>query len=243
MKPTSKNLKVVLGMFYLIVLFIILYFLFSLVDIRDFTSYEFIRLNKETIINYKTEKFLFLIIIFFIFSIVWILLLGFAAPLLLFAGFVFGKWWGTAISLVSITIGATLLYLLAKLFFSEIIKEKLENKFQKFNNFFKKNELFYFILYRFVGGGGMPYGIQNVLPVLFNISTKNYFIGTFIGSGPPMFISVALGAGFENFIDKNDKLNFFNLITAPDIYLPVFGLIIIVIATFFVKKIYFNKDK
>ena len=37
----------------------------------------------------------------------------------------------------------------------------------------------------------MPYGIQNVLPVLFNISTKNYFFGTlFIGSGPPMFVSV-----------------------------------------------------
>ena len=175
MKPTFKNLKVVLGMFYLIALFILLYFLFSLVDIRDLMSYEFIRLNKETIINYKTEKLLFLIIIFFIFSIVWILLLGFAAPLLLFAGFVFGKWWGIVISLLSITIGASLLYLLAKLFFSQIIKEKLENKFKKFNNFFKKNELFYFILYRFVGGGGMPYGIQNVLPVLFNISTKNYF--------------------------------------------------------------------
>ena len=58
-----------------------------------------------------------------------------------------------------------------------------------------------------------------------------------------MFITVALGAGFENFIDKNDKLNFFNLITSPDIYLPIFGLIIIVIATFFLKKIYFNKNK
>ena len=241
MKSTSKNLKVVLGIFYLIALFIVLYFLFSFVDVRDLTSYEFIRLNKETIINYKTEKFFFLLISFFIFSIVWILLLGFAAPLLLFAGFVFGKWWGLVISLISITIGATLLYLLAKLFFSEIIKQKLENKFIKFNKFFKKNELFYFILYRFFGGGGIPYGIQNVLPVLFNISTKNYFLGTFVGSGPPMFITIALGEGLENFIDKNEKLNFFNLLTMPDIYLPILGLIIIVIATFFVKKIYFNK--
>ena len=242
MKPSSANLKVTLGIFYLIALFVLLYFLFSIVDIRDFTSYEFIRSNSEIIEKYKNENFLFLTIIFFIFSIVWVLLLGFAGPLLLFAGFVFGKLWGIVISLASITLGATLLYLLAKLFFSEIIKEKLENKFKKFNEYFKKNELFYFMLYRFVGGGGIPFGIQNVLPVLFNISNKNYFFGTLIGIGPPMFITVALGDGLENFIDNNEKLNFFNLITQPDIYLPILGFVIIIILTIFLKKIFFNKN-
>ena len=166
--------------------------------------------------------------------------MGFAGPILLFAGFVFGKWWGIAISLLATTLGATLLYLLAKVFFTELIKEKLEKKFLNFKDFFKKNELFYFTLFRFVGGGGMPYGIQNVLPVLFNISTKNYFLGTLIGGGPPMFISVALGAGIENFIDKNNKLSFFELILSPDIYLPILGFIAIVIIAFFIKKIFFK---
>ena len=67
------------------------------------------------------------------------------------------------------------------------------------------------------GGGGIPYGIQNVLPVLFNISTKNYFIGTFLGSWPTMFITVALGAGIEKYIDINEKLSFFKIILSPDI--------------------------
>ena len=40
-------------------------------------------------------------------------------PLLIFSGFVFGKWWGIAITLTSTTIGATLLYLFAGYFFKE----------------------------------------------------------------------------------------------------------------------------
>ena len=240
MNLTSNNLKLIFGTFYLIVLFVVLYFVFSIVDIRDLTSYEFIRANKDVILEYKSKNFLFLTLVFFVFSVIWVLLLGFAGPILLFAGFVFGKWWGIAISLLATTLGATLLYLLAKVFFTELIKEKLEKKFLNFKDFFKKNELFYFTLFRFVGGGGMPYGIQNVLPVLFNISTKNYFLGTLIGGGPPMFISVALGAGIENFIDKNNKLSFFELILSPDIYLPILGFIAIVIIAFFIKKIFFK---
>ena len=240
MNLTSNNLKLIFGTFYLIVLFVVLYFVFSIVDIRDLTSYEFIRTNKDVILDYKSKNFLFLTLAFFIFSVIWVLLLGFAGPILLFAGFVFGKWWGIVISLLATTLGATLLYLLAKVFFTELIKEKLEKKFLNFKDFFKKNELFYFTLFRFVGGGGMPYGIQNVLPVLFNISTKNYFLGTLIGGGPPMFISVALGAGIENFIDKNNKLSFFELILSPDIYLPILGFIAIVIIAFFIKKIFFK---
>ena len=240
MNLTSNNLKLIFGTFYLIVLFVVLYFVFSIVDIRDLTSYEFIRTNKDVILDYKSKNFLLLTLTFFIFSVIWVLLLGFAGPILLFAGFVFGKWWGIAISLLATTLGATLLYLLAKVFFTELIKEKLEKKFLNFKDFFKKNELFYFTLFRFVGGGGMPYGIQNVLPVLFNISTKNYFLGTLIGGGPPMFISVALGAGIENFIDKNNKLSFFELILSPDIYLPILGFIAIVIIAFFIKKIFFK---
>ena len=42
-----------------------LYFLFSAIDIKDLMSYEFIRVNKDVILKYKNENFLFLTIIFF----------------------------------------------------------------------------------------------------------------------------------------------------------------------------------
>ena len=108
----SSNLKLIIGLAYLVLILIGLFFLFSAIDLKDLTSYEFIRKNKDLIIQYKDENFIFLTTIFFIFSVIWILMLGFASPLLLFSGFVFGKWWGTLIILIATTVGATLLYTL-----------------------------------------------------------------------------------------------------------------------------------
>tara|TARA_B100000945_G_scaffold102915_1_gene81290 strand:+ start:2795 stop:3526 length:732 start_codon:yes stop_codon:yes gene_type:complete len=240
MSISSKNFKIIIGAVYLIVLFVVLFFLFSAIDLKNLNSYEFIRSNKDIILEFKNNNLILLVISFSIFSIIWVLLLGFAGPLLIFAGFVFGKWWGILISLIATTIGATLLYLLAGLFFKEIIKEKLEPKFAKFKYLFSKHELIYFIMFRFIGGGGIPYGIQNVLPVLFNISKKNYIFGTLIGSGPPMFISVALGDGIKNFINENEKLSLLGLITSEDIYLPILGFLIVIILAFFIKKFFFK---
>lgn len=240
MKMLSKNLKLTIGAIYLIALFVGLYFLFSLIDIKDLTSYEFIRSNKNVILEYKNNNFIFLTISFFIFSILWVLMMGFGMPLLLFAGFVFGKWWGILIISVSTTIGATLLYLLSNLFFKDFIEKKLAPKFYKLKSIFQKNELLYFMIFRFIGGGGTPYNIQNILPVLFNMKVKNYILGTFFGSMPAMFITVSLGSGIEQVIEKNREISFFAVTSSPEIYLPILGFLIILLIAYIVRKNFFK---
>ena len=240
MNTNSFNLKLVLGIIYLTIISIGLYFLFSAVDIKDLMSYEFIRSNKNIILKYKNENFLFLTFVFFVFSVVWVLLLGFAMPLLIFSGFVFGKWWGIIIVLTSTTIGATLLYLLVGYFFRETIKNKLAPKFSKLKEFFAKNDILYFMSFRFIGGGGAPYAIQNVLPILFDMSIKKYFFATFLGSAPSMFVTIALGSGIERVIDKNVQLSIFTVLFSPEIYIPIIAFFMILIIAFFIKKIYFK---
>ena len=235
------NFKFIIGAIYFVIISIGLYFLFSVVDIKDLMSYEFIRENKDIILKYKNENFLLLTSIFFIFSIVWVLLLGFAMPLLIFSGFVFGKWWGILIVLTSTTIGATLLYILVGFFFKEIIKNKLAPKFSKLREFFIKNDILYFTSFRFVGGGGTPYPIQNVLPILFDMPVKNYAIATLIGRGPSMFVTVSLGSGIENVIDQNASLSIFTVLLSPEIYLPIIGFFIILIVALAIKKYYFKE--
>ena len=241
MKLNTLGLKITLGITYLTLIFIGLYFLFSVVDIKDLMNYEFIRLNKDVIIKYKNENFIFLTVIFFTFSVVWVLLLGFASPLLIFAGFVFGKWWGILISITSTTMGALLLYLLVGFFFRETIEEKLVPKFSKLKEFFQKNDTLYFMGYRFIGGGGTPYAIQNILPILFNMSAKNYTIATFLGSMPSMFVTVSLGSGIESVIDQNAKLSFTSVLFSPEIYFPIIAFFIILIFAFLLKKLYFRQ--
>ena len=243
MNITSGKLKLTIAAVYLSLLSIGLYFLFSAIDLKDLTSYEFIRSNKDIIFQYKEENFLFLAIAFFIICIIWVLFLGFAMPLLVFGGFVFGKWWGISIVHISTSIGATLLYVLAGAFFKDFIEEKLAPKFSKLREVFNKNGTLYFMFFRFVGGGGTPFAIQNVLPILFNMPIKNYFIATAVGSLPSMFVTVAIGSGIENVIDQNTELTFMKVASSPEIYLPIAGFLIIVTLAFILNKIFFKKNQ
>jgi len=236
----STNFKIYLGSAYLLVLLTGIFFLFSNFDISDLTSYEFIKVNKDLILKYKDNNIFFMTIIFFITTILLNLLL---CPMLLptlVIGFIFGKWLGTMILVTGNTVGGLLLYLLAKTFFSELIETKFKTKFSKFIEFFNRNEMIYFMCFRFVGGGGTPFPIQNVLPVVFNMSVKNYIIATFFGIIPATFVTVALGSGIENVIDQNAELNFLSVFLSPEIYLPIVGFAILLIIAFFIKKFFFK---
>ena len=239
MNLRSLNLKLIIAIIYVGLISIGLFFLFSVIDVKDLTNYEFIKVNKEIIFKYKSENFLFLNIIFFIFSILWILFLGPVFPLLVLSGFVFGKWWGTLIVVTSIAIGATLLYMLANFFFQDVIKQKLVPKFDKLKEFFIKNDILYFMIFRFLGG--IPFAIQNILPVLFDMSVKNYFIATFVGCMPTMFISVAIGSGIEEVIDQNEELSISTVLFSPAIYIPIIAFVSILFIAFVVRKLYFKQ--
>ena len=236
----SSNFKIYLGSAYLIVFLIGIYFLFSNFDISDLTSYEFIRENKGLILKYKENNIFFMTIIFFIITILLNLLL---CPMLLptlVTGFIFGKWVGTLVLIFGNTLGGVLLYLLAKTFFSELIEKKFATRFSQFIEFFTRNETIYFMCFRFIGGGGTPFPIQNVVPVIFNMSIKNYIVATFFGIIPTTFVTVALGSGIENIIDQNAELNFLLTFLSPEIYLPICGFFVLLIFGFIVKKFYFK---
>jgi len=241
MKPESSNLKIYLGAIYLIVLFIAIYFLFSTFDIKDLTSYEFIKENREIILKYKDNNIFFLTIVFFIIIVFLNLLL---CPMLvptLVIGFIFGKWLGTLILIFGNTLGGVLLYRLAKTFFSDLIEKKFKTKFTKFIDFFNKNDTIYFMCFRFIGGGGTPFPIQNILPVLFNMSAKNYIIATLLGILPTTFVTAALGSGIEKIIDQNEELSFLPVIQSPEIYIPIIGFFIILIVALLLKKYFFKE--
>ena len=240
MNLRSLNFKIYLASAYLIALFLCIYFLFSNFNISDLTSYAFIKENKGLILQYKDNNIFFLA---FVFLVITVLLNVLLCPMLLptlVIGFIFGKWAGTLILLFGNTLGGVLLYLLAKTFFSELIEKKFAIKFDKLKKLFNKNEMMYFMCFRLVGGGGTPFPIQNVLPVIFNMSVKNYIIATFLGIIPATFVTVALGSGIENIIDQNIELSFWSVFFSPEIYLPIIGFLILFIVAFVVKKIYFK---
>jgi Uncharacterized conserved protein len=124
-------------------------------------------------------------------------------------------------------------------FLKDIVKEKFSNRFSNLNEKFKKNEFLYFLAFRFLGG--IPFFISNILPTLFNIKLRNFFFGSVIGMTPQLFVGVSLGAGLNKILEENqDPPSFFELILSPDIYLPIGGIIFLVLIAIYLRKFFFK---
>jgi len=235
----TKNIKIILGISYLLILSIFLWFFFQNFSINDFTSYDLIKANRNTLEEIKNNNIFLSSLLFFLGSVLWTLLLGFGSPIFLVGGFVFGKWLGSFLVIFGLSTGATLLYIFANFFFKDVIKEKFSSRFYNLTEKFKKNEFLFFLAFRFIGG--IPFFISNILPTLFNIKVKNFFFGSLIGMTPQLFVGVSLGAGLNKILEENkDPPTFFELILTPDIYLPIIGIIILVLIAIYLRKYFFS---
>jgi uncharacterized membrane protein YdjX (TVP38/TMEM64 family) len=236
----NKNIKITLGAIYLIILAAFLYFLFSKFDttkIGDFSYYKNIQINLDEMVGKNLIVNLFL---FSIFSIIWIILLGFGSPLLILSGLLFGKWIGTIISTISISFGALSLYIIASYFFRDLVNQILKERFKKYIDRFQKNEFYYFFAFRFAGGLGIPFFLQNVLPVVFKMKNFNYFLASFFGFIPGFFIWNTIGSGINKFVKEAEEFNFISLILSREIYLPLLIFLVLIFTSLAVKKKFFN---
>jgi len=235
----SKKVKITLGLFYLLVVSSFLYFFFSKFTLEELTSYEFIKNNRDYFFGLKQTNLFLISLIFLISSIVWFVMAGFGLPAALLAGFIFGKWLGTFILIIGMTIGATILYIIGNYFFKDIIKEKFLIKFKNLETKFKKSEFIYLLAYRFIGG--IPFALSNVLPCIFNVRVSNFFWATLIGLTPQLFLVVSIGSGLEKIIEQNlETPKITELLFSPDIYMPLSIFVILLVATFFFRKLLYK---
>ena len=236
----GKKIKLFLGLFYLILVGLFLYFFFSKFSFQEITTYEFVKNNRDYFNELRQTNFYLLVIAFFLFTIIWVLAGGFGSPLGLFAGFIFGKWIGIFILIFGMSIGATGLYIFANYFLKDLIKDKFLQKYQNLEIKFKKSEFIYLLIYRFIGG--IPFGISHFLPCLFNVKASNFFWATFIGIAPQLFLICSIGSGLEKIIENNLQApGIFQIIKSPDIYLPLIIFAFLVLVTIFLRKIFYKK--
>ncbi len=235
----SKKIKIIIGLFYFIVLISFLYFFFTKFTLEELTSYEFIKNNREYFSNLKSSNLFLLSLISFLSIILWVVMAGFGTPVALLSGFIFGKWLGFAIVVFGMSVGATLLYIFGNYFLKDIIKKKFLVRFKKLEIKFKKSEFMYLVIYRFIGG--IPFALSNVLPCIFNVKVKNFFWATLIGIAPLLFLVVSIGSGLEKIIEQNlEAPKIIDLIYSPEIYLPMISFVSLVLLTIVARKIFYK---
>ena len=236
----TKKIKTFIGLFYIIAVCLFLYFFFSKFSLQDLTSYDFIRENRSYFFELKKSNLFLISLIFLLLTILWVFpFLGFGSPVALLGGFIFGKWIGTLIVILGLSIGATFLYVFGNYFLKDLIREKFLNKFQNLEIKFKKSEFIYLLIYRFIGG--IPWQLSCLLPTIFNVKINNFFFATLLGIVPQVFLVVSVGNGLEKIIDQNSEVpGITDIIFSPDIYIPILVFLGLIFTTIILRKFFYK---
>ncbi|MDC6482853.1 VTT domain-containing protein [Candidatus Pelagibacter sp.] len=236
----AKKIKIFIGLFYLVAICLFLYFFFSKFSLQDLTYYDFIRENRSYFFELKNSNLFLTSIIFLLLTILWVFpFLGFGSPVALIGGFIFGKWVGTLIVVLGLSIGATFLYVFGNYFLKDLIREKFLNKFKSLEIKFKKSEFTFLLIYRFIGG--IPWQLSCLIPTLFNVRVKNFFFATLIGIIPQIFLAVSIGSGLEKIIDQNSEIpSIKDIIFSADIYVPILAFFGLILTTIILRKLFYK---
>ena len=237
----TKKIKLFIGLSYIILIIVFLFLFFSKFSLQEISSYDFIKDNRLYFIELKNSNLFLVSIIFLIFTIIWVFpLLGFGSPVAIMGGFILGKWIGTLIVVLGLSVGATFLYIFGNYFLKDIIREKFLNRFRSLEIKFKNSEFIYLLIYRFIGG--IPWQLSCLLPTLFNVKKVNFFFATFLGIIPQIFLAVSIGEGLEKVIEENTEVPAIaDIIFSPEIYIPILGFLVLVLITILLRKLFYRK--
>ena len=237
----AKKTKLFIGLSYLVLISLFLFLFFSKFSFQEITSYNFIREYRSYFIDLRNSNLFLVFLFFLIFTALWVFpFLGFGSPIGLLGGFIFGKWIGTLVVVLGLSIGATLLYSFGNYFLKDLIRKKFLDKYKNLEIKFRDSEFFYLLIYRFIGG--IPWQISCILPTIFNVRIKNFFLATLIGIIPQIFLVVSIGSGLEKVIDQNTEVpSIKSIIFLPEIYLPISAFFTLVLITVFLRKLFYKK--
>ena len=195
---------------YIIPLSIVIIAIVGFTLLRDYLSYETLRNNHESLVNFKNENYWVTVIIFII---SYITLVTFALPgspiASLTGGFLFGLAFGTFLNVTAAATGATLIFLAAKNGFGNKLTLRIdasEGSIRKIRDGIKKDEISYLFLIRLIPI--IPFAVANLVPALFGVSLRNFFFTTYIGIIPGGLVFTWLGSGLSEIFKQNEEPNF-----------------------------------
>jgi uncharacterized membrane protein YdjX (TVP38/TMEM64 family) len=116
-------------------------------------------------------------------------------------GFLFGTVWGMVYIVISATLGATVLFYIAKTTLGDPLRAG--PWLQKMQAGFQHNALSYLLVLRLVPL--FPFFVVNLVPAFLGVSLPTYVLGTFVGIIPGAFIYSTVCAGLGSIFDAASR--------------------------------------
>ena len=217
-------------LFLLILSFLLIFFIF---DLDDFFTIEYFKKNYLFIQNLVENNYLISI---FFFYLLWLFMLSVILPvsaiMIVFSSFLFFPYISIPISLLIITTGGVLNFLLFKKIVISRIFKKASFFLKKINMRFKDNEIQYLLLLRLIP---VPYIIQNSITVILNVTLKLFIITTFIGIMPFVILYSLAGFKLKEIIVKDGPVTVNDLINYEN-FIIIFLLFVFIFVSILLKK-------
>jgi len=185
-------------------------------------------------LSYSQDNYFISISAFFFFLICYSV---FSLPgLLIFtcmSGYLFGIYYGFIISILSLTFGSLVFFILSKILFKYFFIKYYEKYAQNINKYISNSTVEYLIIFRLVPGP--PLMVQNMILSLLDISIFKFLLSTFIGFTPIFLTSVIIGNKIKN-------IHLIKGISGQDLFTWDIVLIISVLILLLILKIKFKKN-
>ncbi len=190
----------------IILLLIVAVFIFLILGGQQWLSLEAIRSHRDQLTLFTEQHYLIMLLACsLVYSLSTALSLPTGTVLSLLLGFLFGRWIGGFVIVVSATIGATAVFWLARYLFAEWAERRMQGHegAKKIIDGFQADAFNYLLFLRLVPL--FPFWLVNLAPAFTPVSLRVYVITTFLGIMPGSFIYANLGQSLGS-IERLDQL-------------------------------------
>lgn len=139
-------------------------------------------------------------------------------------GFLLGTVMATVVVVTGATVGATVLFLLARTAFGERWRQSVQKTLSRFDSGFRENAFQYLLVLRLMPV--VPFFILNILPAFAGVSLRSYVAATFLGIIPGCIVYSSIGAGLDAVFVRGEVPTL-AIFSDPAVILPLAGLAIL----------------
>jgi uncharacterized membrane protein YdjX (TVP38/TMEM64 family) len=155
-----------------------------------------------------------------------------AAILTVAGGFLFGTWLGGACAVIGATIGATVVFLAARVGLGGLV-QRAGPLAQRLEAGFRANAFGYLLFLRLVPL--FPFWLVNLVPAVLGIELRAYVAATFLGIIPVGFVYAGLGNGLGSLLAARRGLDL-GIVFRPIILLPIVALALLSLLPIAVRR-------
>ncbi|MEM7620531.1 MAG: TVP38/TMEM64 family protein [Pseudomonadota bacterium] len=165
-----------------------------------YLTIETLALNREFLRTYIENNFFIALLAYAgIYALTVALSFPGALLLTLAGGFLFGALAGGLTTVIAATVGATVIFLIAKTALAEPLAASAGKSIKKLKEGFQEDALSYMFFLRLVPI--FPFWLVNLAPGILGVPLTTYLIGTFFGIMPGTFAYSYAGVGLDSVIN------------------------------------------